>query len=201
MPSNGQSGGSGETVPRTTPSVGQRLSGSHYTGCSVMEKNTCVSCEMEPDKDGVVLGNPPSIDGPMCNVCVSTMYEEETLLSGRESEVAALKEFGYSHSEIAELLQAFSGEGGPTKSTVDEYSRRLKEKRDMAEKTMGYLSWLGNEVRNERQCPEGGGLLVAGSKPNRWVCMDCGRVYDGNLEEENGLVEVNIDTRGPADDV
>lgn len=184
-----------EAVSRTTRDVGQRLSGKHYNGCSVMVGETCESCGMEADEeDGVVIGNPASIDGPMCSLCVSTMYEEETMLSGRESEVAALKEFGYSHSEIAELIQAFWDDDSPTKSTVDEYSRRIKEKRDLADRTTGYLGWLGDEIRRERQCPSCGDVIVRGDKPNRWVCMGCGGVFDGTPSEENGLVEVNINT-------
>lgn len=158
-----------------------------------MVGETCESCGMEADKDGVVHGNPPSIEGPMCNVCVATMYEEDTLLSGKESEVAALKEFGYSHSEIAELIADFWGMDSYSKSTVDEYSRRVKEKLEKAEKTTGYLGWLGDEVAKDRQCPECGGYIVSKSKPNRWGCIDCTRVFDGNPAEENGLVEVEID--------
>lgn len=126
----------------TTPAVGQELSELHNNECSVMD--VCSNCGMtEDERDGVVLGYHGESNKPMCSLCLTTLYEEETFLSGRESEVAALKEFGYSHNEIAELIRSFWDEDdGPSKSAIDEYSSRISEKLVKARRTTNELDWL-----------------------------------------------------------
>lgn len=58
---------------------------------------------------------------------------EDILLSGREQDVQALKQDGHTHSEIAEQL-------GLSTSTVDEYSRRIANKREQAVETLAFLN-------------------------------------------------------------
>ena len=54
---------------------------------------------------------------------------DRTSLKRRESEVWALKEQDMTHEEIAEVL-------GISKSTVDEYSRRIRNRVKRAEATL-----------------------------------------------------------------
>lgn len=100
----------------------------------------CDNCgDAENPESGVVLEIYPDI-GRICNVCRSSALHELTVLSEREARVATLKEWGYSHSEIADLLQKFNDDPvTPTKSTVDEYSRRVTRKLDEAERTVEML--------------------------------------------------------------
>lgn len=58
---------------------------------------------------------------------ISTLAET-TVLSRREAEVQALKEAGYTHEEIGDDL-------GLSKSTVDEYSRRINDRVQRARAT------------------------------------------------------------------
>lgn len=59
-----------------------------------------------------------------------------TVLKRRESDVQALKEAGLSHAEIADEL-------GLVKSTVDEYSRRINERLDRAQRTLELVEMDG----------------------------------------------------------
>lgn len=96
----------------------------------------CVHCEVEHTPDaGIVTGKPEVGDDRTCNICLQDYLRENTVLSRRESEVAALKLLGYRHETIAELIQAWRGEDKPAKSTVDEYSRRMQEKARKAANT------------------------------------------------------------------
>lgn len=97
----------------------------------------CVYCGATDEPEhGIVVGLLDSINETVCNVCRSEELEQETTLSGREADVAALKQLvGYSHSRIAAVLDI-------DKSTVDEYSRRTTEKIRTAEKTVDELDSL-----------------------------------------------------------
>lgn len=55
-----------------------------------------------------------------------------TVLSEREAEVQALKEAGLTHEQIAERLEV-------SKSTVDEYSRRINQRLKQAKATVRQL--------------------------------------------------------------
>lgn len=57
---------------------------------------------------------------------------ETTALKRREAEVYALKEQGLSHAEIADELEI-------SKSTVDEYSRRINDRVERARATLAEL--------------------------------------------------------------
>jgi Holliday junction resolvasome RuvABC DNA-binding subunit len=97
----------------------------------------CVVCGVEHDPDaGIVTGKPNEGDDRSCNICLQDHIREHTVLSRRESEVAALKLLGYRHERIAELLQTWRGEDKPTKSTVDEYSSRMNDKIEKAAATV-----------------------------------------------------------------
>jgi len=73
------------------------------------------------------------IDGErVCHVCRRQEIESQTNLSEQESLTATLKEFGKSHEEIAEW-------GNISKSTVDEYSRRINSKKKRAKRTLELL--------------------------------------------------------------
>lgn len=100
----------------------------------------CAHCGIEDDREGgIVVSKPYEGDDSTCNVCLADHLSQNTVLSRRESEVAALKLQGYRHETIAELMQAFHGEEKPTKSTVDEYSRRMKDKLEKAVTTVNDL--------------------------------------------------------------
>ena len=58
--------------------------------------------------------------------------QETTALKRREAEVQALKEQGLSHAEIADVLDL-------SKSTVDEYSRRISDRKKRARATIDQL--------------------------------------------------------------
>lgn len=60
------------------------------------------------------------------------LLREETSLKRREAEVRALKEQGLSHEEVADVL-------GISKSTVDEYSRRINDRIRRAKATVDLL--------------------------------------------------------------
>ncbi|MFB9324293.1 hypothetical protein [Cryptosporangium minutisporangium] len=100
----------------------------------------CAHCGIEDDRSGgIVVGKPQEGDDTTCNVCLADWLSQNTVLSRRESEVAALKLIGYKHETIAELMQSFHGEEKPTKSTVDEYSRRMKDKLEKSVATVNAL--------------------------------------------------------------
>lgn len=56
-----------------------------------------------------------------------------TTLSRRQAEVWALKELGYEHAEIAEII-------GSSHSAVDNYSSDVRRKREVAERTVEALA-------------------------------------------------------------
>lgn len=104
------------------------------------EVTECVHCGASHSPDaGIVTGKPEVGDDRTCNICLQDHLRENTVLSRRESEVAALKLLGYRHDSIAELLQAWRGEDKPTKSTVDEYSSRMQKKVKKAAETVNSL--------------------------------------------------------------
>ena len=101
---------------------------------------TCQICELtqdELDADGIediVVGPAGEGRGSYCTICRSDGLRERTVLSKREAEVAAHKQIsGASHATIADRL-------GLDKSTVDEYSRRFKDKIRKSRATVNELS-------------------------------------------------------------
>lgn len=94
----------------------------------------CIHCGATDDPDhGIVVGLHGHDNETTCNNCRADYLVQQTTLSQRESEVAALKQIlGASHGQIAELL-------GIDKSTVDEYSRRINTKAHMAAVTADEL--------------------------------------------------------------
>ena len=100
----------------------------------------CAHCGATDESEhGIVVAKTEQGGDSTCNVCLAEYLRGETTLSGREAEVAALKLQGYGHTRIAELLQASSGDGKPAKSTVDEYSRRINDKAEVAARTAADL--------------------------------------------------------------
>jgi len=98
----------------------------------------CIHCGATDDEEhGVIVGLYGDLNEPTCNVCLTNQISEETTLSNRESQVAALKILTTrSHSEIAELLD------GVTKKNADKYSERINGKMDRAERTLTVLDDL-----------------------------------------------------------
>jgi len=104
------------------------------------ERTECVHCEtVHSPEAGIVTGKPEVGDDRTCNICLQDHLREHTVLSRRESEVAALKLLGYRHESIAELLRTWRGGEKPTKSTVDEYSSRMQKKAGKAAETVNCL--------------------------------------------------------------
>lgn len=95
----------------------------------------CVHCGAADDEQhGIIVGLLGDANETVCNVCRADWLAEDTTLSRREAEVAALKQLtGASHSRIAKILEI-------EKSTVDEYSRRLRVKAQTAAVTADELS-------------------------------------------------------------
>lgn len=82
----------------------------------------CIHCGATDDRDhGIVVGAIGEQNNTVCNVCRAEELRERTGLKRREAEVQALKEVGFRHAEIGELL-------GIAKSTVDEYSSRINDR-------------------------------------------------------------------------
>lgn len=83
----------------------------------------CIHCGATDDETGeITVGLLGELNENVCTICRADELSAETVLSRREAEVAAHKQLtGASHEAIADRL-------GLDKSTVDEYSRRMKEK-------------------------------------------------------------------------
>jgi len=95
----------------------------------------CINCgAVDEPANGIVVAAVGELDEPTCNVCLTDAKADGTTLSHREAQVAALKQMGYSHGRIGELLDV-------AKSTVDEYSSRLNTKRSEAEATFVALDF------------------------------------------------------------
>ena len=95
----------------------------------------CINCGATDDETGeITVGLLGDLNENVCTICRADELSQDTVLTRREAEVAAHKELtGASHGEIANRL-------GLTKSTVDEYSRRMKEKVRKAATTKNELS-------------------------------------------------------------
>jgi len=95
----------------------------------------CIHCGATDEPEGgIVVGAVGELDESVCTICRTDELAENTVLSQREAEVAAHKQItGASHETIADRI-------GLKKSTVDEYSRRMKEKVRKAATTKNELS-------------------------------------------------------------
>ena len=90
----------------------------------------CVHCGAVDDEEGgIVVGLLGELNEPTCNICQAELLKRETVLKRRESEVYALKQLGYTHARIAEILDI-------AKATVDTYSSRANDRIRRAESTV-----------------------------------------------------------------
>ena len=94
----------------------------------------CIHCGATDDPtSGILVGAIGELNESVCTVCRSEFLKSHTVLSRREADVAAHKQVtGAIHEKIAERL-------GLDKSTVDEYSRRMKDKIEKAAVTQNEL--------------------------------------------------------------
>lgn len=94
----------------------------------------CIHCgATDAPEAGIVIGAVGELNESVCTVCRADELRENTVLSRREAEIAAHKQItGASHETIADRLDL-------SKSTVDEYSRRMKEKVRKAANTTNEL--------------------------------------------------------------
>lgn len=94
----------------------------------------CIHCGATDDpENGIVVGAVGELNESVCTVCRADELRENTVLSRREAEVAAHKQVsGASHATIAERIDL-------SKSTVDEYSRRMKDKVQKSQVTVTEL--------------------------------------------------------------
>jgi len=100
----------------------------------------CQECGKD-ESDGVYVGAAGHY-GPICNECWATFLRQETVLSEREAEVAALKDLDLTHREIADRLDI-------KKSTVDTYVSRIMEKVQRAHRTVDELAHFEPDVEEQ----------------------------------------------------
>ena len=95
----------------------------------------CIHCGATDEPEhGIVIGAVGELNESVCTVCRTDELAENTVLSRREAEVAAHKQItGASHETIAERIDL-------SKSTVDEYSRRMKDKVRKSKATTNQLA-------------------------------------------------------------
>lgn len=100
----------------------------------------CHNCGLTTDElntgeiDEIVVGPAGEGGDSTCSVCRADELYERTVLSKQEAKVAAHKQIsGASHETIADRVDL-------EKSTVDEYSRRMKEKVKKARATQNELN-------------------------------------------------------------
>lgn len=95
----------------------------------------CAHCDAVDDpENGIVVGLLGDINENVCTICRTQKLSEETVLTNQEAKVAAHKQLtGATHETIADRT-------GLKKSTVDEYSRRMKERIRKAGNTTNELS-------------------------------------------------------------
>ena len=95
----------------------------------------CIHCGATDDPtSGILVGAIGELNESVCTVCRSEFLQSQTVLSRREADVSAHKQVtGATHEKIAARL-------GLDKSTVDEYSRRMKAKIEKAAVTQNELS-------------------------------------------------------------
>lgn len=112
----------------------------HY--CSIPTE--CMDCNCPADKaEGRVVGEVTGGYGPICNECWSIFLRQETVLSEREADVAALRDMGISPMESANILDI-------EKTTVHTYLRRIHTKIEKARRTVDEIEHLSPE-----NAPEG----------------------------------------------
>lgn len=98
--------------------------------------NNCGLTQDELDEDDIneIVVGPTGHGGSQCTVCRADELVEQTTLSKQEATVAAHKQIsGASHETIKDRMDV-------EKSTVDEYSRRMKKKASTARRTADELS-------------------------------------------------------------
>jgi len=93
----------------------------------------CPHCGATDDPEYGVIVSAVGDGTSSCTVCRADDLAERTVLSDREAEVAAHKQLtGASHATIAERLNL-------GKTTIDEYSRRMRSKVRAAKVTQNEL--------------------------------------------------------------
>lgn len=94
----------------------------------------CPNCSATDEAEhGIIVGPIGRGRGSSCTICRADDLYDRTVLSKQEAKVAAHKQItGATHETIADRI-------GIDKSTVDEYSRRMKEKVQKARVTQNEL--------------------------------------------------------------
>jgi len=106
-------------------------------------ESECAHCgATDAPEHGVIVGIAnDDVNTTECTLCRAEELTELTVLSDREADVAAHKEItGAPHTKIADRLDL-------SKSSVDEYSRRINTKVKEAKQT---VSWVSPEATAER---------------------------------------------------
>jgi len=98
------------------------------------DESECTNCGASDDPEhGIIVGIADDIGTSICTVCLSEYFYGRTVLSERESEVAAhITITGAPPATIADRL-------GIARSTVNEYARRLDEKIEQSRETVALL--------------------------------------------------------------
>lgn len=87
----------------------------------------CINCGATDDREhGIVVGLYGELNEAVCNVCRTEAWKNAGMTPS-EARVWALKEQGYTHPEIAEIVQALQNANSPKKGTVDKLSSDAKE--------------------------------------------------------------------------
>ena len=106
----------------------------------------CMDCERPADKaDNRIVDDVHGEYGPVCNECWSIFLHQDTVLSEREADVAALRDMGITPKETADILEL-------EESTVYTYLGRIHRKVEKAHRTVDEIGYMTTE--NDWEGPE-----------------------------------------------
>lgn len=87
----------------------------------------CIHCGATDDAGhGIVVGLYGDRNEAICNVCRTDAWREAGMTPS-EARVWALKEQGYTHKQIAKLVQALQNADSPKKGTVDKLASDARD--------------------------------------------------------------------------
>ena len=98
-----------------------------------MSARECISCGNIHDPQlNVHVGQYGELDQPLCSDCRAAEVSDQTMLDEREAKMYTLKQQGYSHEEIADIMAI-------SKGAVDSLGNRVRQKFEAAQNTVAML--------------------------------------------------------------